>query len=497
MVWSFGGVLAQALPQVLATALLGRLLEPADYGVAMASGLVVALVALCADAGLGSALVQRQNLEGRHWGVAQTLALTAGSLAGGAVAVSAPLLAVLLHVPQLAQTLPWAALALPIGALAVLPEASLHKTLRIPEAAAAELAALTLGTLGVGVTLAAWGLGYWALIAASVVQAGLRAGLMLWRARPWPRPAWDASAARQLLAFGVPVALARLGNFVGAVGDEFAVGRLCGPAAMGVYDRASLLVRAPSSQFSSALDRVLFPVLAMQQADRPALARTYLRCHTAAAALLLPASVALGLLAHPAVVVALGPQWGDAVAPLQCLAASVVLRASFKISDIVTRATHRVGPSARRHAVFAMLVCGLAAAGAQLGLGWAAGGAATAIGVQCLWMAQLALGICGLGWRPWLATLRPGLLLAAGAAVVSQVTVLAASRWSWSAGCTLSVAGLCLAAGGALWLRNAHLRRLLGADMDWALRHGAGLTPAWLRGLLRPVTDGPAASPGG
>ena len=64
----------------------------------------------------------------------------------------------------------------------------------------------------------------------------------------------------------------------------------------------------------------------------------------------------------------LGPKWGDAALPFQVLAVGTLCRASYKVSDSLTRAVGAVYRRAWRQWIYAALVIGGAVAGQHWGI---------------------------------------------------------------------------------------------------------------------------------
>ncbi len=82
--WTYLGTVGRIIAQFLGQILLSRILGPAPVGMFAYSFLVVSLMTLILEMGLGSALVQRQELDRRTIGVASSRLVVAGSI--GAVA---------------------------------------------------------------------------------------------------------------------------------------------------------------------------------------------------------------------------------------------------------------------------------------------------------------------------------------------------------------------------------------------------------------------------
>ncbi|MBF0285943.1 MAG: oligosaccharide flippase family protein [Magnetococcales bacterium] len=312
--WSFGHRLGQALLQILPTAILARLLDPAAYG---AMALVLALVRIAqqlTDLGWTSALVQKERLAPE-----ELAALLRGTLwLNGTLALGLLLLAPALPAlfPQAGPESGWllALLALSplLSGLGQSCLALLRRDLDYRSLAGIQLAALLAGPVGVAIPLALSGWGAWSLAWSHLAQAAVIA-LAGWRLRPlpWsPAPTWRQAKGWLTLGGGFYL-LRGVDALRGAVPPLLIVAAL-GAAATGRFDRLTLLVFLPLEYFGSAFSQVLFPLFSRWRGDRRAVAEGVLVAHGLMASLLLPL-VAGMMVSGPLIIAALlGEGWREA-----------------------------------------------------------------------------------------------------------------------------------------------------------------------------------------
>jgi PST family polysaccharide transporter len=276
--------------------------------------------------------------------------------------------------------------------------------------------------------------------------------------------------------FGGGFTAARIGNYLGVQGDNLVVGRWLGAEALGIYGRAYQLMASPAMLVGQILDRVLFPAMAKVQDSADRLRAAYRRGVALIALVMLPLSAVLYVLAPEVVHLLLGPAWAGAIVPFQIFSLGLLFRTSYKMSDSLARATGAVYRRAWRQWVYALLVIGGAGLGAAWGLAGVAACVLAAIAVNFFLMAQLSLGLAGMGWRSFLAAHVPAgtLALILGLEIWGAAAVLR----SWHLG-SLAV----LAASGAVLVLSALvLLRLLpqvvlGEDGLWMLKTLAAYLP--------------------
>jgi PST family polysaccharide transporter len=157
--------------------------------------------------------------------------------------------------------------------------------------------------------------------------------------------------------------VSRIGGYVGLNVDYLIAGRLLGAEALGYYSRAYYFLMQPTMIFGSLGDKVLYPAFSSIQDDRERIARAYL----ASTGLCILVTAVLGsvlvVLAPEVIHLLLGPQWGGAVVPFQCLIAVLPFRVAGKLQNTVSRSLGAV----KLLAAWEWSAAGLVALGAWMG----------------------------------------------------------------------------------------------------------------------------------
>jgi PST family polysaccharide transporter len=109
--------------------------------------------------------------------------------------------------------------------------------------------------------------------------------------------------------------------------DYLVIGRLLGPAALGVYSLAYKLVTWPVLKISHVTLRVAFPAFSRLQHDDEAMRRSYLRLIAVLALVVFPLLVGLAVLGPEAIPLIFGAKWQAAVAPTQILCLAGMIKA--------------------------------------------------------------------------------------------------------------------------------------------------------------------------
>jgi len=159
---------------------------------------------------------------------------------------------------------------------------------------------------------------YWALVIGTVF--GTIAGVVLSYAMQPYRPRLSLAAGKELLRFSGGLLAVNLLGAATARAPHFAVGRMYGPQALGIYTVASEFAYMPSVELIAPVNRAVFPGYARLAHDSARLRETFLDVIGAILLLALPASVGVSVIADPMVRVLLGERWLDAVPIVRVLA---------------------------------------------------------------------------------------------------------------------------------------------------------------------------------
>lgn len=347
------GVLLMIVLNVLGT-LLARVIQivmplyllPADFGIFALAVLFSGLLAMFADLGLSTALIPRRERFDEAADTAFTLSLV---VALGLVACSIGvgwLASQAYAEPRLGLPVLVLSISLVFQAIAMVPRVVANRALQFGRAAIPDNVGKSIGaTLTLG--LAIVGFAYWSPVYGTVLGAAVGATMQLTLSAWRPRFRLDPRLARELVRFGQFVMLAVLANFIARSIDNAIVGLVLGVAPLGYYAVAYSWGVYLTSNLTSLLAPVGYPLMA-KIADAPA------RLKRALAENLRYFGYVAYCLTFGIVVFApdfvssfYGPTWAPSIVPMQLLAPTGIL---IGYSAICGNALYALGKS---RAVFA------------------------------------------------------------------------------------------------------------------------------------------------
>ena len=358
------------LVQIGGLVVLGRLLQPSDFGLIAMMTVVFGLADMFAQMGVGDGIVQHAEALDRDQ--LSTLFWTNCLLGIGAycaVQLSIPLLVAIYREPDLERLVPVAALSLAIVPLGIHVTALLRRGLRFRLLAALELARAVAAT-ATAISGALLGWGVWALVAGQLASAlvGTAALLGIGAALGWlPRLRYDFEGVKGVLRFGAFHFGSNVVNYFNSRIDQLLVGSLLGARALGYYSMAFNLVAQPSARVIQVVTQVAFPIMARMRGDIAQLRRWYLKLLNILATINAPLLLGLAAVAPLLVPLLLGERWTPSVPLVQILAALFVLRSAGNAGGTLMFALGRSDVNFYWNCGLSLLVPAAVLAGVEIG----------------------------------------------------------------------------------------------------------------------------------
>ncbi len=420
--WSYASAIASGLLRIAALSILARLLSPREFGLLGIALIFVSFAERVAQVGLGPALVQRMTVTDRHCAAALWASLVCGAAIFGILWIASPPISSFFKETQVIPILRVLALVFVIEAFAVVPDSILQRKLHFHVLMGVDNAAYGIGTGLFSIILAWQGFGVWSLVAGTIAVRLVRTVLLnIFSPQPWIFSfCWKEM--RELLHIGAGFSLGRVLNYCALYGDNFLVGRLLGPAALGLYTRGYQLMTIPSGYFAQVLDRVLFPVLSQRQDSSSDIRRAFLHTLEVIAYVSIPGMALMVFLGNEIVLILFGERWTGVIPVFQILSMGVFFRTAYKVGDVLSRSLGAVYQHAFRQGIYTILVVTGAFIGAQAGgLSGVAWAVLFAVAMNYLLMLILSIHLIDVSWAEVLRAHFPGMWT--GAAISTALLV--------------------------------------------------------------------------
>jgi len=320
-IWSFleqGGV---KIINLVVQIVLARLLDPEAFGVLAILVVVINVADAVAQSGMGSALVQRSDVDADSYTTAFWLSEVVALVMYLVVFFAAPAISAFYKMPELVTYLRVMGLVLLTNSANSVQRSYLQKGMDFKSLFRTNtFVALASGLVGVGAALA--GLGVWALVL-QTMSLSIFACLALLRVVPWkPTFAFRRDQARSLFSYGWAMAATGIINVIYSGISELILGRAVSPGQLGLYSQGRKWPTTAISAGSNAIQNVMFPALAERKDDPEGFRRAMRRALVVGTYVMAPLSMCIAAMGEPLVLLLLGEKWRACVPVFQaaCIA---------------------------------------------------------------------------------------------------------------------------------------------------------------------------------
>jgi len=311
---------------LVATLVITHFIAPAEYGEVMVAAVLGMTANQFSIIGWGQYLVARPGAPRSAAFHVTAFHVGLGVVALGLLLLCGRRLGLWFEAPGMARYLPGLALSVLLDRFAFVPERVLVREMRFGRLSMARTAG-DLAHSAISITSAALGLGGMALVLGNVARSVVRLIIFVSgvERRDWLEPcALNKAQTRDLLAFGVPMALGALCEFATRRWDNLLVSRFFGPGPTGAYNLAYNLADVPAIQVGEQIGDVLLPSFArMDPARRP---DAFVRALALLGLVVFPLAVGLGAVAPTLVETLFDARWRPMAPMLILLAALSVTR---------------------------------------------------------------------------------------------------------------------------------------------------------------------------
>lgn len=407
--WLLGGSIGNQVVEFAIGVVLARLLVPGDFGLLVTVQVYSGIAGFIANAGLGQALIRAPDVDERHFRVGFTMQMLTGCGIYTFFFLTSPLFSVWYQEPMFTELMRVSAISFLIRPISGIASARLSRSMRFkPQALISFGARLLIGPSSI--LMAYCGLGVWSLVLPGIIGAFAGSIALCRAARWWPRFAFDPAVARSLAGFGAKMTVADFLDYLRGQTNNFLLGRLATPTAVGLFNKADSLAAMPM-MLSGSVYQPTFRALSALQDDLDRSKYLYLRANTLVLVYTLPLYVGLWFSAGPFIEVVYGQQWVASARPLQIIALGGLFRCLMNQAGAVVAAQNRLGAEILMQAETIVLT----AVGAVVGIRWGIDGVAVGLLLAITYLAfritRLALRLLQATLQDLFRAIRPALIL--------------------------------------------------------------------------------------
>ena len=336
----FWGGLSNGLLQLmnlLFAVIIGRILNPSDFGVVGVLTIFSAIASTMQESGFTAALVNRKEVDARDYNSVFWFNVLMSAALYLLLFFLAPFIARFFHNPVLVRLSRFTFLGFLIGSFGTAQNACLLKNMKVKQKALASITSVVVaGTLSV--VLALNGFSYWGIAIQNVVSVTVNT-LCLWIASSW-RPSFHISLRRAWDMFGFSVKILITNVVAMANYHLFSVvfGRYYSEYEVGVYNQANKWNAAGYSTIDGLVHSVVLPALVEARDDKVRQTRVFRKMIRFVAFVSFPLMLGLSLIAPDFITIFLTDKWAESGSLLRllCVGGSVYSIATVMILLIIS-----------------------------------------------------------------------------------------------------------------------------------------------------------------
>ncbi len=323
-VWSAADAFLGQGVTFLVGIVLARLLSPDEYG--LIGICVIFNTVLCGivDSGFSTALIRKKEVSNAEYNTMFVTNMVISVVLYVLLFFSSPFVASFFDREELTSLLRVTSLVLIFNALSITQVTILTKRIDFKTKTKASLiSAISSGVIGIA--MAFGGFGVWALVG-QMVSKSLIYTVCLWIFNKWiPRLEFSRGSFSYMWGFGWKMLVSGLLNNVWNQLYQVVVGKFYSPATLGHYTRAKEYASIFSSNITSIVERVSYPVLAEIQDERTRMIEAYRKIIKITMFVTFVCMFGLGAISESMIYCLIGPQWKQAATflPLICISMSL------------------------------------------------------------------------------------------------------------------------------------------------------------------------------
>lgn len=314
--WRFSErILAQVVTFVVST-VLARLLAPEHYGAISLVNVFITLANVFVSSGFGNALVQKKDANETDFSSVFYFNVTLSVVLYAIIFFCAPLVSELYEMPELTPVFRVMGLRLIVAAMNTIQHAYVSRHMLFRRFFWSTLGGTLISGV-VGIVMAYYGFGIWALVAQYMVNTTIDTIVLFVTVKWRPRLTFSFSRLKGLLSYGWKLLASELVNTGYMELRSLVIGLKYSSADLAYYTKGQSFPKLLVVNVNNSIQSVLFPALAKAQDDMARLKDMTRRAIRINSYLMMPLVAGFALVAKPFVNLLLTERWLECVPYLQ------------------------------------------------------------------------------------------------------------------------------------------------------------------------------------
>lgn len=317
LIWRFAERCGAQGVSFVVSILLARLLAPEDYGLIALVTVFTSVLQVFVDSGLGNALIQKKDADDLDFSTVFYVNCLFCIVLYIGLFIAAPFIAAFYGKSELTPVVRVLGLTLIISGVKNVQQAYISRNLMFKKFFFATLGG-TIGAGVLGIVLAYYGVGVWALVAQQLFNISVDT-VILWFTVKWrPKKVFSFSRLKKLYSYAWKLLLANLVNTIYQDIRQLIIGKVYSSKDLAYYNRGKQFPDFIVTNINSAINSVLFPVLSSSQSNVQQLKVMTRRAIKTSSYIMWPLMIGLMVVGEPVIKLLLTDKWIPAY-PYLCI----------------------------------------------------------------------------------------------------------------------------------------------------------------------------------
>ena len=313
---------SNVLVTLLTTAVLSRILSPAEYGVVSVITVFTSFFSILADLGIGTAVIQNKSLTDEETGDIFGFSVCFAIALGGLFCLLGFPIAAFYQDGRYRAICAILSISVLFNAMNIIPNAILMKAKRF-RTVGIRLIVVSICTGATAIAMALLGCGYYSLVFQSVIQSAL---IFLWNfcnAKLRFRVHFRFASIRKVAQFSLYQFSFNFINYFARNLDNLLIGKILGSESLAYYDKGYKLMMYPVQNLTYVINPVLHPILSEHQTHPQYIYEAYMKVVRVLSTLGVLITFVCFWNCREIVLLFFGTQWEKSIPVFQLLSLSV------------------------------------------------------------------------------------------------------------------------------------------------------------------------------
>lgn len=322
--WRFAERFGAQVVKFIVEIILARLLMPEDYGLIALVTVIITILNVFVDSGLGISLIQKKDADDIDFSTVFFFNIVWCCIIYVILFLCAPYISLFYGLETLTSIIRVLGLTIVVSGIKNVQQAYVSRTMQFKKFFFSSLIG-TIGAAILGIILAFLDFGVWALVIQQLFNTAMDC-IVLWITVEWrPKFFFSIKRLKLLFSYGWKILFSTLLNTIYNNIYQLIIGNVYSSSALAFYNKGDQFPKLFISNINDSIDSVLLPSMSLKQDNITELKYITSLSIRTSTYLIFPLMIGLSIISSNLVLLVLTKKWIECVPYLQCFCVSYML----------------------------------------------------------------------------------------------------------------------------------------------------------------------------